>query len=150
MMTTPRTTGPAASARQARHRDLQAMLHDRQRDMQDVLQRRVRQSPSDRLRGGLDEPEHAEEDIQEHIEIALIHMKEDTLRRVREALVRLDAGEYGYCSECDGEISERRLRALPFAVRCAACEASHERHAALERRYGSPQGFRLVSPDMTV
>ena len=75
-------------------------------------------------------------------------MKGETLRRVREALVRLDAGEYGYCAECDGEISEKRLRALPFAVRCTACEAAHERHAALERRYGSSQGFRLVFNDI--
>ena len=77
-------------------------------------------------------------------------MKEETLRRVREALVRLDAGEYGYCSECDGEISEKRLRALPFAVRCAGCEAAHEHHTARALRCGSPQGFRLVSPDMAV
>jgi DnaK suppressor protein len=42
-------------------------------------------------------------------------MRADTLARVDEALVRLDAGKYGSCVECDGEISERRLRALPFA-----------------------------------
>jgi DnaK suppressor protein len=148
MMTASRTTATASCARQARHRDLQAMLHDRQREMQNVLQCRVRQVPSDRLRDGLDEPEHAEADIQEHIEVALLQMKEDTLRRVREALVRLDAGEYGYCSECDGEISEKRLQVLPFAVRCAACEASHERHVALEQRYGSPQGFGLLLNEM--
>ncbi len=124
------------------------MLQERQRDMQKVLQRRVREVPSERPSGGLDEPEHAEADSQEHIEVALIRMKDETLRRVREALVRLDAGEYGYCAECEGEIAERRLRALPFAIRCADCEAAHERHTALERRYGSSQGFRLVFNDI--
>jgi DnaK suppressor protein len=71
-------------------------------------------------------------------------MKGETLQRVREALVRLDAGEYGDCAECGGEIAEQRLRALPFAVRCRACEESHEQHAARERRLASPQGFSLI------
>lgn len=143
MTITLRTTSTRSSARQDRQRELQAMLHDRQREMQHVLQHRVLHLPSDRMAGGLDETEHAEADIQEHIEVALIQMKGETLRRVQEALVRLDAGEYGYCGECGGEIAERRLRALPFAVRCTACEESHEQQTARERRCASPQGFSL-------
>jgi DnaK suppressor protein len=124
------------------------MLQDRQREMQELLQHRVRRAPSEGPSDGFDEPEHAEAETQEHIEVALIQMKGDALRRVREALVRLDAGEYGYCAECDGEISEKRLQALPFAVRCAACETSHERRAAREQRYDAVQGFRLFVADM--
>ena len=144
MATTPRTASSRSAARQARQRDLQAMLHDRRREMQSVLQRRVRRLPSDGPAEGLDETEHAEADIQEHIEVALIQMKGQTLGRVREALARLDAGEYGYCAECGGEITERRLRALPFAVRCTACEEAHEQQAARERRFASPQGLSLI------
>ena len=51
-------------------------------------------------------------------------------RRIDDALVRLDAGQYGSCLECAREISERRLRALPFAVRCQACEDAANRIAA--------------------
>ena len=144
MTATPRTTTTRSDARQARQRDLQAMLHDRQREMEDVLRHRVRHLPSDRPTGGLDETEHAEADYQEHIEVALIQMKGETLQRVREALARLDAGEYGYCAECGGEIAEGRLRALPFAVRCKGCEESHELQSARERRFAPPQGFSLI------
>ncbi len=147
MMITPRTSATASRAGQARQRDLQAMLHDRQREMQNVLQRRVRHVPSDGPGDGLDETEHAEADIQEHIEVALIQMKGDVLQRVREALDRLDAGEYGYCAECEEEISEKRLQALPFAVRCTACEESHERSATPDRRFRAPEGFPLISAD---
>lgn len=147
MMTSPRTTAPASRARQARQRDLQAMLYDRQREMQNVLQRRVGHVPSDGPSDGFDDTEHAEAEVQEYIEVALIQMRGDTLQRVREALVRLEAGEYGYCAECDGEISNKRLRALPFAIRCTACEVSHEQRAARERRFGSPQGFPLTRAD---
>jgi len=144
MTKTPRTTPSRSSARQVRQRDLQAMLLDRQHEMQSVLQHRVRRLPSDGPAEGLDETEHAEADIQEHIEVALIQMKGETLRRVREALVRLDAGEYGYCADCGGEIAKKRLQVLPFAVRCTACEDSHERQAARVRRFAPGQGF---SPD---
>jgi len=120
------------------------MLHDRQRELQSVLRHRVRHLPADRPTEGLDETEHAEAEIQEHIEVALIQMKAETLERVKEALARLDAGEYGYCVECEGEIKEQRLRALPFAVRCTACEESLEQQAARERRFAPPQGFSLI------
>ena len=147
MSTNPRTAAPDSSASLARQRNLQAMLQDRQREMQGVLQRRVRGVFFDQPGAGLDETERAEALVQEDIEVALIQMKAETLQRVREALVRLDAGEYGYCAECDGEISERRLQALPFAVRCAACEESRERWAARGRRFNSPQNVRSFLAD---
>ena len=56
------------------------------------------------------------------------------IAKIHEALGRLDQGEYGYCAECAGEISAQRLRALPFAVRCTACESLHERDAGLAER----------------
>jgi RNA polymerase-binding transcription factor DksA len=49
-------------------------------------------------------------------------------------LVRLDAGKYGVCFECEDEISERRLRALPFAVRCQACEERREQEQGAARQ----------------
>jgi DnaK suppressor protein len=38
----------------------------------------------------------------------------------------LDEGSYGTCAECAGEIAGRRLRALPFAMRCQDCEDRRE------------------------
>jgi len=144
MAINPTEAAPDSSSdSRVRQRNLQAMLQDRQREMQGVLQRRVRGVFFDQPGAGLDETERAEALVQEDIEVALIQMKAETLQRVREALVRLDAGEYGYCAVCDGEISEKRLRALPFAVRCTACEESQEQDAARERQSRSPQSFPL-------
>ena len=53
-------------------------------------------------------------------------MKSETLHKIEEALARLDENTYGNCFECGDEISERRLRALPFAVRCKDCEEARE------------------------
>jgi DnaK suppressor protein len=127
---------------------MQTMLHDHQREMQHELRRRIGQAPSDRSGDGLDEGEQAEAGIQAHIEVALIQMREGTLQRIREALVRLDGGEYGYCAEREGEIAAKRLRALPFAIRCTACEESHEQREARERRTGLPHGFGSFFADL--
>jgi DnaK suppressor protein len=123
------------------------MLRDREREMLNALRRRIRPVLAVGRGDGLDEPELVEVDVQGHIEVALIQMKGETLERVREALARLDHGEYGYCAECAAEISEQRLRALPFAVRCTACEELHERGAARERRLASGPVFRSAFAD---
>jgi DnaK suppressor protein len=43
-------------------------------------------------------------------------------QQVSAALERLAAGTYGYCLQCDEPISERRLRALPWAALCLRCQ----------------------------
>lgn len=74
-------------------------------------------------------------------------MKAETIARVGEALARLDTGEHGYCFECGGEISEKRLRALPFAVRGTVCEERREqredRARQLAHRRGGLSFFRV-------
>lgn len=67
-----------------------------------------------------------EADTQQDIEFALIQMKAETLDQINHALSLLDEGAYGYCLECGEEIPERRLRALPFAIRCKDCEEALE------------------------
>ncbi len=48
----------------------------------------------------------------------LAQMERDTLVRVEAALAGLEAGHSGTCFECGVEISNIRLRAKPFSVRC--------------------------------
>jgi DnaK suppressor protein len=74
-----------------------------------------------------DTADSSELDGREDIELGLIRLKIDTLRRINEALSRLHHGTYGCCVDCRSRISELRLRALPFAVRCRECEERHER-----------------------
>ena len=43
------------------------------------------------------------------------------LNRIKAAMVRMDDGEYGYCTECGEEIAMRRLEVDPIAERCINC-----------------------------
>jgi RNA polymerase-binding transcription factor len=97
----------------------------------------------------LDQGESSEVDIQEDIEFALIQMKAETLNKINEALNRLDEGAYGYCFECGNDISEQRLRALPFAVRCKDCEEAREVAERRERQLAQRRGTASLFFDMS-
>lgn len=133
--TMKKTATSGGAGHTARHDELRKILEDRRRDLVLQLQDRMRSvradGPVNMSQGVVDAEEASVSDIQEDIEIALMQMKSETLNRVNEALSRLEAGTYGNCFECGDEISEQRLRALPFAVRCKDCE--EEREAAMER-----------------
>lgn len=44
------------------------------------------------------------------------------LREIHGALERVADGSYGVCLECEMQISERRLRAVPWARHCLSCQ----------------------------
>lgn len=48
------------------------------------------------------------------------------IRKIEEALNRIDAKEYGYCESCGIEIGIRRLEARPTAVLCIDCKTLDE------------------------
>ena len=98
--------------------------------------------------GVRDEVESSEADIQDDIEFAVLQMKTETLNKVGEALLGLDIGTYGYCDECGEEISEQRLRALPFAVRCKNCEEARESAQGRERIVDDRRSSVSVFADM--
>ena len=121
-----------------RYAELKRILEDRRREILNQVQVKMRdvraEGASGEGQGVLDAAESSEADIQDDIEFALIQMKSETLHKIEEALARLEEGTYGNCFECGEEISERRLRALPFAVRCKDCEEAREVAERRERQ----------------
>jgi len=49
-----------------------------------------------------------------------------TVAEIREALSRLEAGEYGVCEDCGDDIAEARLKAQPMATLCVHCKSRRE------------------------
>lgn len=60
------------------------------------------------------------------------------LRATDAALTRLDAGTFGTCEGCGDPISAARLRVLPTATHCLACQVIREREDPQARRNGRP------------
>ena len=137
----------------SRYSEFKLMLEARRREIQAEVQGKMRGVRADgawagKLNEVLDTVESSEADIQEDIEFALIQMKSETLNKVNDALMRLEQGDYGNCFECGEEIAEKRLRALPFAVRCKDCEEAREVAEQRERQVAARRGSSSLFFDM--
>ena len=115
-----------------RHEMLKSMLEDRRREIHEKL-RSLRESLPAELSDVKDPEDQSVADFVQDIDFALMQMKSETLAKIDEALRRLERGSYGACAECAEPISEARLKALPFADLCRACQEESELRAAEER-----------------
>ena len=121
----------------SRHAELKEMLEARRRAIQEQVQQKIRafrdttSAETTRPQADLsDDPAH------EDLDFALVELQGQTLEHIDAALARLQAGDYGLCHECEEEIPEKRLRALPFATRCLTCQESAEHVLLRDRRIG--------------
>ena len=54
------------------------------------------------------------------------------IRKIDQALIRIEKGEYGYCEETGDPIGLKRLEARPVATLCVEAQERHER---FEKQY---------------
>jgi DnaK suppressor protein len=117
-----------------RHARLRDILTSRRLELQQDLRRRVHS-------GRIDEPARVGDVVDgsnaasaDEVEPAMLQMHDDRLRRIDDALVRLEVNAYGTCFACGIEIPEARIRALPFVARCRACEEKREQGRVVRNR----------------
>ncbi|MFH0749635.1 MAG: TraR/DksA C4-type zinc finger protein [Candidatus Gottesmanbacteria bacterium] len=53
---------------------------------------------------------------------AMVDELKAKLHTIEDALVRIDVGTYGACTECNNMIDTERLSVLPMATLCLSCE----------------------------
>jgi DnaK suppressor protein len=132
-----KATSAHGDMKSTRYDELRRILEERRRAILAEVKTKIRdvraEGSGDNIDRIADAAETSEADIQDDIEFALIQMKAETLQKIDQALARLEEGAFGRCFECGDEISEQRLRALPFAVRCKDCEEAREMAAQRDR-----------------
>ena len=105
---------------------LRAQLLQRVADLREMLRRQTEES-----RAGSEAPadfkEAAERDGQAAVQDMQAAHATHELAEVHAALRRLADGTYGTCMDCGEPIAQERLQAIPFAARCANCQARHDR-----------------------
>jgi RNA polymerase-binding transcription factor len=111
--------------------NLKRMLEGRRRELQRVLGAKLREVRANSGHdaesvGAMDAADASNSELLQDIGIALTEMTAEAVIRIDEALTRIASGVYGLCEECNSEISQQRLAALPFAVRCRECQELHE------------------------
>lgn len=65
-------------------------------------------------------------------EVAIRNLDRESklLKEVQAAMKRVDEGSYGTCLRCEEEIPEKRMKAVPWAAYCVACQETIERQRA--------------------
>lgn len=58
--------------------------------------------------------------------VSFSQKEKDRLEALNNALKRVEDGSYGKCIDCKEEISEDRLTAIPYTLRCVNCMAKYE------------------------
>jgi DnaK suppressor protein len=76
----------------------------------------------------LDRIQHANE---RDYEMNNFELNSKRLHAVREALLRMSAGNFGICIGCEEEISGKRLAAIPWASYCIVCQEAADREQKL-------------------
>jgi DnaK suppressor protein len=75
---------------------------------------------------GMDEGDLAVRIQSEHLVCTQCTVQRATIKEIEAALERLDEGSYGICDECGNEITEGRLKIVPFAKYCKDCQEDRE------------------------
>lgn len=124
---------------------LKKMLIEKKREIwNEVKQKLFQQLGKDyksEIDTALDEGDKALTDLAEETGLTLIDLRKDTLEKIDHALEKLEQDTYGICEDCGTEISEQRLKAVPFAIYCIECKQKQEELEQIERereRFGAP------------
>lgn len=79
-------------------------------------------SPDDRM----DDADQASVDVEQALRLRLRNRETLLLKKVDEALLRIENGTFGECEACEEDIEIRRLEARPTATLCISCKEDQE------------------------
>lgn len=77
-----------------------------------------------------DEVDQANADIEQSMRMQLKNRESFTLKKINEAIQRIENGTYGQCESCEEPIEVRRLQARPTTTLCIACKEEEEKLSA--------------------
>jgi DnaK suppressor protein len=110
-------------------RELEQFLKTKQSQLKEAVRSVVSERRSTEAGRNADVSTWASETLNDEIQVALMDRQSRQVAQIDAALDRLARGEYGFCHDCTEFIGVPRLKALPFAHRCSACQARAERRA---------------------
>lgn len=79
----------------------------------------------------MDDVDQASSDVEQSLRMRLRNREMLLIKKVDEALKRIEDGVFGVCANCDNDIEIKRLEARPTATLCIACKEDEERREVL-------------------
>ena len=73
-----------------------------------------------------DPTDRATQESDRNFELRIRDRERRLINKIKDALERIDNGEFGVCEECGEEISEARLKVRPVTTLCINCKMEEE------------------------
>jgi DnaK suppressor protein len=73
-----------------------------------------------------DPTDRATQESDRNFELRIRDRERKLINKIKDALDRVDKGEYGVCEECGDDISDARLKARPVTTLCINCKMEAE------------------------
>jgi DnaK suppressor protein len=114
--------------------------HSKTDEFQDVLERKqaelvrvLRKRDGIAIEKSADQMDEIQLATERDLAIRNVDRESNLLRDVKDALRRIQDGDFGTCLECEEAISPKRLAAVPWAARCIQCQEAVD----LDRQEGT-------------
>ena len=102
-----------------------AILNGWKQELLDEVSRTVH-TMQDETANHPDPNDRASQETDMSLELRSRDRERKLIKKIDEAIARLEEGEYGYCEECGVEIGIERLEARPTAEMCIDCKTLGE------------------------
>ncbi len=109
------------------HEVVRKQLTTKRRELLEGVNRAREMGAVETEAGAPDIADRASSAFQREFSFSLSENETKLLRLIDEALARLDNGRYGLCVHCDQPIELPRLKAIPWARHCIACQELQDR-----------------------
>ena len=101
------------------------MLEEMKRDLSQDIDRTVH-TMQDEATIFADPNDRASQESDMSLELRNRDRERKLIKKIDETIVKIDAGEYGFCESCGVEIGLKRLEARPTATLCIDCKTLDE------------------------
>jgi len=81
-----------------------------------------------------DPTDQAVAELDNNFVLRLRGREQKLLKKIEEAIARIDSGEYGVCESCGEQISLKRLEARPVTTLCIECKTRQEEEEKLQSK----------------
>ena len=93
------------------------------------------------IESAADEIDRLQHQLSREVAIQSLDHTSKLLKSVQAALSRIEDDIYGVCLRCEGPISEKRLKAIPWASHCIDCQEVIDHHEAFSEKDHGRFGF---------
>lgn len=111
----------------------QALIEERNEILEDLNTSSENISNLDLFNKSGDLVDQAYNYYEKELLIGLSAGDKETLKKINDALKKIENDTYGVCEDCNELIEEKRLEAIPYAQRCIECKKKFMQKSKVRR-----------------